>query len=183
ELAPVLLHEQREVAVVIRTVAVLRKTAGDRELPVDIDTVEQTGVAAQEDVDRGCDEPLPRGGRCRSVREPARAAPAAERDDQLQVWMTPLEVAQLCEVAAGRAVRMRGALLTHTGVDAGIGECCRTILFDASERVEDVREPVGVDVRDARTLRAHTPPGEVSDDARRRREPGWRLDGERGRIR
>src|SRR5690606_29146292 len=107
ELAPVLLHEQREVAVVIRTVAVLRKTAGDREFPVDIDTVEQTGVAAQEDVDRGCDEPLPRGGRCRSVREPARAAPAAERDDQLQVGMASLEVAQPCEGAAGRAARTR----------------------------------------------------------------------------
>ncbi|MNI50965.1 hypothetical protein D3C73_1056600 [compost metagenome] len=105
----------------------LRATA-DRELPVDIHTIEAAGMTLEEQRHARVDQAPAAGLGQRSVGESARA-PATDRNQRAQMRMTALELGQCGEVG-----RRLGSDRTAPVLDGG-------------KRIEQMGEPFGRDAR------------------------------------
>src|ERR1700693_3517511 len=85
ELTTQLRQKQGEVFLVGGTFDISLQTALHRELPVDIDSIEQARPAPNEEIDRRRREPASRGVGERGVGEARGAAPSSHRDGELEV--------------------------------------------------------------------------------------------------
>src|SRR5215216_3379511 len=169
ELAAQLLKQERAVSPILRSIGVLRQTATNRVLPVDVDPFENARPASQEELNARGGERLPLLLGRDGIRETARAGPAAHRDHGFQVGMALFEECELVKVAfqSGRVVAVAGVGLPN--ICLGILKHGQTVLVDQPEGVVDVGELVSADVPGGEVLRFGGPTGVIADDP-----PWWR---------
>jgi hypothetical protein len=134
ELAAELLGQQRHVPPVLGPVGDLRGAAVDGELPVEVDPVEAASKPVEEQLEARRGERAAGGGGERGVGEPA-GTPPADGDQRAQVRVSTLERRERGEVG--------GRVVAHHAL----------AVLDGGERVEQVGDAVGRDLRD-RIVRA-----------------------------
>src|SRR5215203_344822 len=143
ELAAQLLEEERAVPPIFRSIGVLRQTATDGVLPVDVDPVEDARPAGQEELDARGDERSPLLFSGHGVGEVCRSRPATNRDQRPQMWMPRFQHLELMEVAfeAGEVGTVRNVSVPEIGL--GIRENGSSIGVEQRKRIVDVCEPLG----------------------------------------